>query len=1069
MRQASVGVARRRQTWLLGPAVAALLTAISAWSGSPPARDFNIPSEDMGSALEAFSRASGIQILYSPSILTGLHSSRLKGTFDVGQALSRLLARSGLTCRTTATGVWLIEKAPPPPVPPIATQAALPPPAAPTVQVVVYGIRGALDQGLESKRRSISIVESVQSEDIGKMPDANIAEALQRVAGIAIDRDGGEGRYVSIRGFGPSFNTVLLNGRDLATSEESRAFGFDTISSDLVSGINLYKTQASNVPDGGVGGTVDLRTAHALDRKGPHLSLRLGHSREGNDGRTSAQASFVLSDTFLNDRLGLLLSGSYQQRDNRTYEVSTSLLRTRNAFAIPSTFSGGTGTTGTHWIYGNFGVKTAMVQQELDRNVLDERRTRTGLYGNIQYKPVDDAEFNIDYLYSRFDVDTNLKQVGNWLYELMPPASSAASILAIDPSDPRLQAYAGYVRANSHTQVDANGVVTQAQAIPGLGTQAFNGELDRRPTVTQMLGLNYKWHSSDALKFTLDTAYSTAALNNPGLNERRSLEDLSDGTFTYDNTGSVPFVSGLTPSLSANLVDTSHLFFRRNYDYGTMVKAANAQAGLEAEFAASAQIRFRFGILGEQKQKSNTDYETPLWVSQFFANANTTALTPAQLSRLTYGVYASAPAKFGMAKTADNDTFLLDFAAMDAFALDSENQALLSVSPSQRAAFNAYAAANGGPFAAIPSGAGYKVRERIVSIYADMTRRMTLLNRPAVLAAGLRYARTATLASAYSQVITNLAADPADSTQQNLLATYADGSGPGGLSYARSSRTYGNLLPSAALKLNATDNIVLRLGASQSLSRPDLDQLAPQTTYATLTTSQRIAYANNPDLHPLVSTNLDAAAEWYRERDDAATVEIFWKNLNGFITKQSLPDVVVSAVQPTQYDTFTVVRPSNAATAKVWGATIGWTHGFASGLGFQTNYTWTATNRKFNPLVYDPSKVALPGLSDNFNAIVYYERDTISARVAYNWRSKFLSDPGFPAGIVGDQLEPVFTRASGQVDARISLAIKRNLQLYVDGTNLTNSPVVKVGRFNNLFISRDNYGSRIAVGVQYRY
>jgi outer membrane receptor for ferrienterochelin and colicin len=134
--------------------------------------------------------------------------------------------------------------------------------------VTVTGIRAAIVQGLELKRESNVIVESIAAEDIGKMPDSNLAEALQRVPGVSIDRDGGEGRYVTIRGLGPDFNTLLLNGRRVATTEYTRSFAFDTISSDMVGGMNVYKTHAA--PHG----------SHGVPRRWPDRIQSLGQQRQ---------------------------------------------------------------------------------------------------------------------------------------------------------------------------------------------------------------------------------------------------------------------------------------------------------------------------------------------------------------------------------------------------------------------------------------------------------------------------------------------------------------------------------------------------------------------------------------------------------------------------------------------------------------------------------------------------------------------------------------------------------------------------------------------------------------------
>ncbi len=965
------------------------------------------------------------------------------------------------------------------------------PPAPDSTVVVVTGIRGAIVQGLEAKRKSDVIVETVKAEDIGKMPDANLAEALQRVPGIAIDRDGGEGRYVTIRGFGPSFNTVLVNGRRIATSEGDRSFGFDTISSDMVGGMEVYKTQQSFIREGGVGGTVDIRTLHPLDRKGPHLSVKLGENYEQNSGKKDPQASFLASNTFLDDKLGILISGSYQKRENRTYEVGAAAnnggLRTQNVFTVDG-YANGFGTN--YWNYGNFGVAKAMNVQELDRNVYDETRTRTGFTADVQYKPNDDMEFNVDYLYSKFDVVSNEKQVGNWFYELMPPASQASWILNnLYPngtdSYASWQQLANYIQNTSQTAVDKNGVVTKATAWPGDATQAYNGLILHRPTTTQMTGLNYKWHISDKLNLTVDAAYSTADLNDPGLDQRRSLETVLPGSFTYINDGGVPYITGAAP-LSSDLSNIGKIAYARQWNSGSVINATNKEASFNLDYAPSNTLKFKLGGLWEHGEKSDADWATPMWVQQFYQGASP-VLTTAQVQGLINGVLNTPASKYGMSSSAsaaaDNNTLVLNFANMDAFALNSANlnTTYLTRSASEITAFKAYAQAHSGnPFAAIPTGTGYTVAEDVKSLYGDMTDDVEVFGKPAVLTAGLRYSVTQTQASGYSQVYSaiTVTAPPAGSVLPTVTGVQISGTGPNGLTYLTANHGYANWLPDVNLKINATDDLVVRFGASKSLTRPELSTLAPITLGIGFGLNGGTITQNNPNLKPMVATNLDSAAEYYYGRGNALTFDVFWKNLDGFITQAVTQTgyVIPGLNQTATYNgvtynvnNFAVTSYANAQAAQVWGATLGWTHTFDFGLGFQTNYTWTGTNRKFDPNTYDPTKVTLPGLSDNFNAVVFYEHGPISARVAYNWRSKFLSNPAYPGGQYGSAFEPEFTRPYSQIDARVGYNVNKQIQVYIEGVNLGNTPVTQIGRYSNLFIDRENYGARIDIGVSLKY
>ncbi|MEI9902891.1 MAG: TonB-dependent receptor plug domain-containing protein [Asticcacaulis sp.] len=168
-----------------------------------------------------------------------------------------------------------------------------------SVVVVITGVRGSLARSMKIKRNADSIVDGVSAEDMGKFPDANVAESLQRIPGVAIDRQGGEGRFVSINGLGPEFASVLVNGRTVANDNPDRSFSFDTIASELVSGVNVYKSANASIPEGGIGGTIDVITARPFDYPGFKFAGNVSGLYEENSGKTTPQASFIVSDRFL--------------------------------------------------------------------------------------------------------------------------------------------------------------------------------------------------------------------------------------------------------------------------------------------------------------------------------------------------------------------------------------------------------------------------------------------------------------------------------------------------------------------------------------------------------------------------------------------------------------------------------------------------------------------------------------------------------------------------------------------------------------------------------------------------
>src|SRR4051812_13401315 len=154
-------------------------------------------------------------------------------------------------------------------------------------EVVVTGLRGSLKASMETKRDAIGVVDAINAEDIGKFPDTNLSEALQRITGVSIDRRNGEGATVTARGFGPQFNLVTLNGRQMPAADafangtptgggvfgNSRSFNFANLSAEAISAVEVYKTGRADIATGGIGASINIRTARPLDNDGLVLNL----------------------------------------------------------------------------------------------------------------------------------------------------------------------------------------------------------------------------------------------------------------------------------------------------------------------------------------------------------------------------------------------------------------------------------------------------------------------------------------------------------------------------------------------------------------------------------------------------------------------------------------------------------------------------------------------------------------------------------------------------------------------------------------------------------------------------
>ena len=189
--------------------------------------------------------------------------------------------------------------------------------------IVVTGIRASLENALDLKRETIGVVDAISAQDIGNFPDANIAESLQRIPGVSVDRVNGEGRGITVRGLGPEFNTVLLNNRLLSTEGGGRSFSFDILSSELISGAEVYKSSEARLQEGGIGSTVILRTARPTDRAGFRFAGSASGRHDSTSDKITPVVSGVVSASNQDRTFGVLASFIYDKRISRLSNIST--------------------------------------------------------------------------------------------------------------------------------------------------------------------------------------------------------------------------------------------------------------------------------------------------------------------------------------------------------------------------------------------------------------------------------------------------------------------------------------------------------------------------------------------------------------------------------------------------------------------------------------------------------------------------------------------------------------------------------------------------------------------------
>ena len=459
-------------------------------------------------------------------------------------------------------------------------------------EVVVTGIRGSLAQSIDLKRDATGVVDAIVQEDIGKFPDLNLAESLQRVTGVSIDRDGGEGQAITVRGLGPQFNSVLVNGRQIATDSGGREFNFDVLTAEFISSASVYKSGQSHLQEGGIGATVDIRTARPLDNPGFNVTGSLKGVHETLSEETAPGYSVLLSHTMADDKFGFLLSYSEEERDVQRNRITTAGWWPERKLTLGADDADTTEDE-------RYELFTGYVPQNWDQEIDLQERTRTNLNYVVQFAPSDNLTITLDGYESTFEVDSEVVDLASWFEsDRMAPAAITPEILEwaegqlaiheravtkaetaankIDALDSesadravrekeiaRANAEADLIKAfgtpgadgkypgGSHPTglfvVGANNTLvgfTQEQNVFGASSVPATDYVSHtrysRDVTNEGFGINVEWDFSPNLTGIFDWSSSTAENNRAGRDRFNVIGQ--ENNYTFDARGSVPTV-----------------------------------------------------------------------------------------------------------------------------------------------------------------------------------------------------------------------------------------------------------------------------------------------------------------------------------------------------------------------------------------------------------------------------------------------------------------------------------------------------------------------------------------------
>ncbi|MFT4249604.1 MAG: TonB-dependent receptor [Pseudomonas sp.] len=906
--------------------------------------------------------------------------------------------------------------------------------------VEVRGVRASLIKSQVIKRDSEQIVDSVSAEDIGALPDRSVTETLQRVSGVTIDHFAArsdpdhfsaEGSGVMIRGLTQVRGE--LNGRDSFSAGSGRGLSFEDVPAELMAGVDVYKNPSAEIIEGGLGGTVNLRTRMPFDNPGRVIGGNVDVNYGDFAKKYKPSASFLYSDRWQvgDGEMGLMIDVAHSELATRSDGIQVEpyvrrLRPTDSTSADNALFTG----TDLDEVYVPGGVNWRQ---------LDFNRQRDGFAAAFQWRPSDATEVYVQYLRSRYESSWEERAAFfNDSTDSITPADgttftydSNGVFLSGSPSS---SSWRGYTDADGtvHGTANANAVRFQTDSRYVSST-----------SVTQDLSAGFKHYLNDNLVLKGDIQLVQSEYENfdftvfaatylPGL--------------SYDLSGRYPSV---TISDSGFTSDPSNYFWAAAMDHTDKNRGRElaTRVDLEYTFQDSSWLRFaRFGMRATDRTQTNRNsgYNWGV-ISDNWAEISSSSNGLADLSNymassaslFTFSNFfrgkVNVPSNLyfpniGFVKNyAQASALISDVVALRGWGWAPDEYQLSDTNRQFERTQAAYAVLYFGNDEAL----GWPVDGNV----------------------GVRVVQTRTRADGYGIYPDMTDLNVSDALKAQYYGQYFENNAQG---------QYTNVLPSLNVRFKPSENLQWRIAASKAMARPDYTQLQPYLQLAATVTNttetdadgnevvvgnvtERTGTAGNPNLKPMRANQYDTSLEWYFDSSDMLYGTLFYKSVKDYFASQTKTELYNG-------EEWLVTRPYNMSKGIIRGFEIGYTQffdslpGWLSGFGVNANFTFvdskggvnTSTDPYTNTTVTGV-RLPLEGLSRrSYNLAAIYEKGKISARLAYNWRSRYLLTTSDSSTKL-----PAWADDTGQLDGSVFYHFDQHWQLGIQANNLTNT-VTKV-------------------------
>jgi iron complex outermembrane recepter protein len=870
-------------------------------------------------------------------------------------------------------------------------------------EIVVTGFRQSLEKALNVKRQSVGAVDAIVAEDIAKMPDQNLAESLQRIPGISISRDAGEGRAITVRGLSSQFTRVRVNGMetvatstDGAAANRDRAFDFNVFASELFSSIVVHKTAEPSLDEGSLGAVVDLNTGNPLGGKSGLTGVA---SVVGSYNTLSKNLGPRLAGlvSWKNDAgtLGASISAAYSK--TKTLELGNNSVRWAQARfdQVDSTACFTTPNAGGAYVASAACDRAALAfHPRIPRyGEVAHDRERLGITGSIQFSPSDATKISIDGLYSKFDAAREEK----WGEVLL--RANERSINVVNPV---------YDANNNMISATLNDAWVRTEHYLRESTTKFH-----------QLGATWDQDVGDTFRFTLTGGFSKSNADIP-LETTIIFDDRDAVGYSYDYTNMK------TPKLTfgTSVTDPANFQLAEIRDRPSNVTNRFKTVQLRTEWDATEWLTVKAGGVW---RRFNFDVLSYTRDTAICGNGGTSLVTGANGTITCSLTSAFGPtAVYGFPVTA---------ALSESFTLGNAGQ---------------------------PAG---NTNTWLVPNLAATTAFTNLYSRPLVVDAGNIRGVTETTKGGYLQTdINTVLGSVGFKFNAGVRYVKTEQSSYGLVSgvNATVTRSYDDWLPSMNMAFTFEPDLVIRGAVGRVITRPTLGSLTPGGSADGF--NFRVT-SGNPFLQPFRATNYDIAAEWYFAPQSLLSLAWFKKDINSFtqgasvtgatFAQTGLPASVLNPSSPAALNPALQTQPiwTLATTVNGSGASIdgfevalqlpfkAFTQGTLSNFGIIANATFINSNANFNlqgtAVVSGGAltNVAVTNTLSNiskkaFNGTLYYDDGKFSARAMLSYRSRYHEG----ASGTGNLLEGF--GGSTNFDASMRYKLNDMIELSVEGTNL---------------------------------